>query len=196
MNKIRQNSIDWSASEDANAPIRSAIVLIGRCFIFAFCLLPFALMPPIAVSHRYHTSLTRIDYKSKDKNIEITIQLFIHDLENVLERFAKKRIDVGKTPEIDKIIEKYLEENFVLKNKRDEKLKIRWVGKELNVDTTMIYLEVSSDESIEGFKLQNTIFFESFPEQTNLITVRFENKKIDLLYKVGDKFKTITENKS
>ncbi len=167
----------------------------GQGFIFAFLLFTFYSMPPTAASHRYHTSLTRIDYKPEDKNVEITIQLFIHDLEKVLERFAKKRIDLGRTPEIDKIIEKYLEENFVLKNKKDEKLKIKWVGKELNVDTAMIYLEVASDESIEGFKLQNTIFFESFPEQTNLLTARFENKKVDLLYKVGDKFKIITENK-
>lgn len=137
-----------------------------------------------------------MDYKAKEKNIEITIQLFIHDLENVLERFAKKRVDVGKTPGIDKIIEKYLEENFVLKNKKDEKLKLRWVGKELNVDTAFVYLEASSDESIEGFKLQNTIFFESFAEQTNLLTARFENKKVDLLYKVGDKFKSIAGNKN
>ena len=181
MNKIRQEQIKF---------------WFGRGFIFAFLLFTFYLMPLAASSHRYHTSLTRMDYKAEDKNVEITIQLFIHDLENVLERVAKKRIDIGKTPGIDKIIEKYLEENFVLKNKKDEKLKIKWVGKELSVDTAMIYLEASSDESIEGFKLQNTIFFESFAEQTNLITVRFENKKIDLLYKVGDKFKAITENKS
>jgi len=168
--------------------------LIEGSLIFAFCL-PFAL-PPTTAAHRYHTSLTRMDYKAEDTNIEITIQLFIHDLENVLERFAKKWVDVGKTPEIDKIIEKYLEENFVLKNKRDEKLKLEWVGKELNVDTAFVYLEASSEESIEGFKLQNTIFFETFAKQTNLLTARFENKKVDLLYKVGDKFKTIAENKN
>lgn len=166
----------------------------GRCFIFAVCLFAFGLELP-AASHRYHTSLTRMDYKAETKNIEITIQLFIHDLENVLERFSKKRIDVGKTPEIDNIIEKYLDENFVLKNKKDEKLKIKWVGKELNVDTAFVYLETSSIESLDGFQLQNTIFFESFPEQTNLLTARYENKKVDLLYKAGDKFKTIGVNK-
>ena len=222
MNKVRRNSIDWSAtilacqrrasgvkiftrqpfraialmaSKDGCAPIRSAFLLIGPGFIFALCLLLFA-FPTQAISHRYHTSLTRMDYKAEDKNIEITIRLFIHDLENVLEGFAEKRIDVGKTPEIDKIIVKYLEENFVLKNKKDEKLNLKWVGKELNVDTAFVYLEASSDESIEGFKLQNTIFFESFAEQTNLLTARFENKKVDLLYKVGDKFKIISENKN
>src|SRR5215210_5332451 len=149
------------------------LCIISILLTFSVFHFPFSILP-----HRFHTSLTRIDYKAEDKNVEITVQLFIQDLENVLEHSAKKRIDIGKTPDIDKIIEKYLEENFVLKNKKDEKLKIRWVGKELNVDTAMIYLEVSSDESIEGFKLQNTIFFESFPEQTNLLTARFENKKI------------------
>lgn len=168
-------------------------IWIARGLIFAFCLLPFYLTPQVS-AHRYHTSLTRMDYKAEDKNIEITIRLFIHDLEKVLERFAKKRIDVGKTAGIDQIIEKYLSENFVLKNKKGEHLKLKWVGKELSVDTALVYLEASSEEGIEGFNLQNTIFFESFAEQTNLLIARFENKKVDLLYKIGDKFKVISEN--
>lgn len=168
---------------------------IAQGLIFAFCLFTFYLTPQ-ASAHRYHTSLTRMDYNAEDKNVEITIQLFIHDLEKALERFAKKRIDVGKSADIDKIIEKYLSENFVLKNKKGENLKLKWVGKELNVDTALVYLETASEESIEGYNLQNSIFFESFAEQTNLLIARFENKKVDLLYKVGDKFKVIAEDKA
>mgnify|MGYP003289217576 CR=1 FL=1 len=36
-----------------------------------------------------------------------------------------------------------------------------------------MYLEIPFAESFEGVKLQNTIFFESFPEQTNLVVARF-----------------------
>lgn len=176
MNKIKDKQIKF---------------FIRRGLIFAFCLFTFSLTPLPAAAHRYHTSLTRIDYKAEDQNIEITIQLFTHDLEKVLERFAKKRVDLDKASETDKLIEKYLEENFALQNSKGERLKIRWVGKELDVDTISIYLEAYSETSIAGFKLQNTIFFESFPEQTNLIIARFDNKKVDLLFKTGNKFKTI-----
>jgi len=141
--------------------------------------------------HRYHTSLTRMDYNAKEKVIETSIQLFTHDLVPLLEQRTKKKIDLEKTPNIDKLILEYLNENFIIKDDKGEGKKIKWVGKEIDVDTAWIYMEISSDKSPEGFSLQNTLFFESFPEQTNLVIARFDGKKADLLFKVGDRFKEI-----
>ena len=155
---------------------------------FTFCLLP------SVKAHRYHTSLTRMDYNEKEKLVEISIQLFTHDLVPVLEQKAKKRVDLEKTPEVDKLITGYLNENFVFKNKNGELQTLKWVGKELEVDAIWVYVEIPSQEDLAGANLQNTLFFESFPEQTNLVIARFGGKKADLLFKVGDKFKEIREN--
>jgi len=144
-----------------------------------------------ANAHRYHTSLTRMDYNAKEKLVEVSIQLFAHDLVPVLEKYAKKRIDLEKTPDVDKFIFDYLNQNFILKDKNGEAKKLVWVGKELNVDKAFVYIEIPAEESLEGFSLQNTVFFESFSEQTNLVTARSNKKKSDLLFKVGDKFKEI-----
>lgn len=141
--------------------------------------------------HTYHTSLTRIDYNEKEKLLEISIQLFTHDIIPVLEKYSKKEINLEKNPETDKIIFKYVSENFVLKDKNNQIKPLNWVGKEVQVDTVFVFLEIPLDETLEGFNLQNTIFFESFPEQTNLVIARFGEKKADLLFKVGDKFKEI-----
>jgi len=149
-----------------------------------------------AHAHRYHTSLTRIDYNQKEKLAEISIRLFTHDLVPVLEKKTKKRIDLEKTHDIDTLIFDYLNQHFILKSKNGEAKKLVWVGKELDVDTAVVYVEIPLEENLEGFNLQNTIFFESFPEQTNLVTVRFGEKKSDLLFKVGDKFKEIKLNPS
>jgi hypothetical protein len=165
-------------------------ILIGFLLLFGI-----AAFSAAGSSHRFHTSLTRIDYNAGNKNIEITIQLFTHDLEKVLERVSKKRIDLENSAETDRIIEKYLEENFVLQNQKGEKLKLRWVGKEFNIDMTIVYMEFPATESVAGYSLQNTIFFESFAEQTNLVTARYDNKKADLMYKRGDKTKIIGEVK-
>jgi len=146
--------------------------------------------------HVFHTSLTRIDYNAKQKILEISIQLFTHDLVPLLEKKSGRRIDLEKTPDIDKLIFSYLNENFVLKDDMGETKKIKWVGKELDVDTTRVYVEISTDKSPEGFNLQNTIFFESFPEQTNLVIARFDDKKADLLFKAGDKFQEIKQTVS
>lgn len=144
-----------------------------------------------ASAHRYHTSLTRMDYNQREKLVEVSIQLFTHDLEQVLEKLTKKRIDLEKTAKIDGLIFDYLKTNFVIKDKNGAAKNPVWVGKELKADAALIYLEIPLEAEPSNFSLQNSIFFESFPEQTNLVTARFDEKKSDLLFKVGDKFKEI-----
>lgn len=167
----------------------AGILLVPALFAFQFS--PFR----VVSAHRYHTSLTRMDYNEKEKIVEIAIQLFTHDLVPTLEQKAGgKRIDLEKTPDVDKLIFNYLNENFIFKNKKGDNQALRWVGKELEVDVAWIYVEIPVTESPAGMSLQNTVFFESFPEQTNLVIARFEGKKADLMFKVGDKFKEIREN--
>ena len=166
---------------------------LKRGFIFAFLLFTFYLMP-VKASHTFHTSLTRMDYNAKEKLAEISIQLFVHDLLPTLENRTKKRIDLEKTPDVDKFILKYLDENFILKDKNGSVKKLVWVGKEIKIDTVFVYMEIPLAEDFGGYSLQNTLFFESFPEQTNLVIARYSEKKADLLFKVGDKFKEIKIN--
>src|SRR5215211_4415094 len=103
-------------------------------FVFAFLLFTFYLLPPKAEAHTYHTSLARMDYNAKDKNIEISIQLFIHDTVPMLERRLKKRVDIEKTAGVDGEIFKYLSETFVFQNKKGEAQNLKWVGKEFEND--------------------------------------------------------------
>jgi hypothetical protein len=146
--------------------------------------------------HRYHMTLTRIDYNQEQKLFEISIQLFKHDLEPLLERKYKTRIDFEKTKNIDALILNYLNEEFVLADKTGAAKKLKWVGREMDIDTIWVYLETPAAESPEGYALQNTLFFESFPEQTNLVICRYDERKADLMFKVGDKIKKITSVKS
>jgi hypothetical protein len=168
---------------------RKFIFRLMMGFIFAFLLFTFYL--PAGQAHTYHTSLTRLDYNAKDKNIEISMQLFIHDVTPMLERRLKKRVDIAKTPEVDGELLGYLSETFVFQNKKGEAQKLKWVGKEFENDVIYIYVEIPFEDAPEGMKLQNTMFFESFPEQTNLVIAHFGEKKINLLYKAGDKFKEL-----
>lgn len=162
---------------------------LKRGFIFAFCLLPFAFAG--AEAHTYHTSLARMDYNEKDKNIEISIQLFVHDALPMLERRLKKRVDIEKTPEANAELFKYLSENFIFQNKAGEVQKLKWVGREFENDAIYVFVEIPYRESFEGTRLQNTIFFESFPQQTNLVVARFGDKKANLLFKAGDGLKDL-----
>ncbi len=167
---------------------------IAKNFFYAVCLLSFAVVP-IKSAHRFHTSLTRIEFNSEQKLFEISIQIFTHDLVPLLERRSGKRIELDKSPEVDKIILDYLNEHFVLSDKQGAAKKMKWIGRESDVDSMRIYLETASTENPENYQLKNTIFFESFPEQTNLVICRYDGEKADLMFKVGDKVKEIAANK-
>jgi hypothetical protein len=162
---------------------------IRICFLF----LPFffLLFTSATAAHRYHTSLTRMDYNSETKSVEITLQLFTHDIVESFEKKYQKKIDLDETKDIDTLIFEYLKDNFILKGKDDKSAGLKWVGKEAKIDLTWVYLEIPFTEQLEGAKLQNTIFFETYQEQTNYVICRFEQKKADLLFKVGDKTKAI-----
>jgi hypothetical protein len=116
----------------------------------------------------------------------------LHDLVPLLEKKSRAQIDLEKTRGVDEMMAKYLNEEFILTDKKGERKQLKWVGKELDVDSVWIYLETPSEESPENYQLQNTIFFESFQEQTNHVICRFGEQKTDLVFKAGDKVKEIT----
>lgn len=158
-------------------------------------LIAFCLLPSPAGAHRFHTSLTRMDYNAEQKLVEITIQVFSHDLESALERREGKRIRLDKTPKIDEIIVKYLADRFVFKNAKGEQKKLRWIGMEQKTDALWLYLETPMPEPLDGATLENRIFQEFLKDQINLVTTRYNNTKTDLVFKNGDTVQTLVKPK-
>ena len=112
-----------------------------------------------------------------------------------MERKYKTRIDFEKTKNVDEFIFDYLNVEFVLTDKDGKTKPLKWVGREIDAESIWIYLETDSTESPEGYNLRNTLFFESFPEQANLVVCRYEDKKANLMFKVGERVKKITSIK-
>lgn len=188
----------WKIEEGESALKRRRNKAVSKLFgiLFVLSVLTFIIHhSPFTIkssAHRYHTTLTRIDYNEKGKIFEISVKLFTHDLEPLLEkRGGGKRVDFEKSAETDKLIFDYLNENFVLTDKNGAAKKLKWIGKEFGVDAVEVYLEADATENPEGYKLKNTLFFESFPEQSNIVVCRYDGAKADLLFKVGDKIKEI-----
>lgn len=144
-------------------------------------------------AHNYHTSLTRIDFNKEAKSLEIEINVFNHDLEKVLEKKNKKRVDFDKSAEIDKMIFDYLQETFLIKDEKGNLFKTVWIGREIKTDMTTAFIEIDNVESAENLKILNKIFFESFSEQTNLVAFHNDEKKVDIKFFRGDDFKNLIE---
>jgi hypothetical protein len=149
-----------------------------------------------AAAHTFHTSLTRMDYNAAEKTAEITIQVFAHDLEKAIEKRAGKRVNLEKSPDSVKLMLGYLSDRFILKNKAGETQKFVWVGKEQSADSIWLYVETPMPEGLAGATLENSLFFELANDQVNLVTARFDGKKVDLAFKPNDKPKNLIASAS
>ena len=162
--------------------IKSSFVLLLMTALF--------LSAPPTFAHNYHTSLTRIDYNSSEKSLEIEINLFNHDLEIVLAAVNKKRFELEKSKAVEQMLFEYLQKNFIVS---DENIKtMNWVGMEIKADMTTAFIEIKEIDTLDNLKIKNKVFFESYKEQTNLVSLHDGEKKHDLVFKVGDDFKQLS----
>jgi DNA-binding sugar fermentation-stimulating protein len=133
-----------------------------------------------------------MEYNAKEQSVEIAIQLFAHDLENVLSRRSGKRVRLDKTPTAPQLTLAYLTEAVNLKSRDGRLTTFSWVGMEAQADAVWIYIEAKMPEGLEGAALRNRIFFDLLNDQVNLVHLKFDGKKADLAFKRGDDFKTVS----
>lgn len=161
--------------------------------IFSLCLAT-AATPP-AAGHTFHTSLMQVEFNEQEQLAEIAIQVYAHDLENILSRRSGAKVRLDKTPDVAKLTLAYLQEAVNLKN-RDGQLKTyTWVGMESRADTVWLYIETKMPEGLEGAQVRNRLFFDLLSDQVNLVHLKFNGKKADLVFKPGEDFKAVVEKK-
>ena len=147
-----------------------------------------------ASAHTFHTSLMQMEYNARSRCVEIAVQVFTHDLENVLtrRRGGRGRVRLDKTPDAAKLALAYLNEAFTLRNRQGEVKTFKWVGMEQSAEAVWLYVEAAMPEGLAGASVRNRIFFDLLDDQVNRVHVKFDGRKTDLVFKPGDDFKPIT----
>lgn len=128
--------------------------------------------------HPFHVSVTDIVHK-KDKNtLQITSRLFLDDLELALNDETGETLDVialSKAGELDKILKPYFLKNFHLKV-NDAKTNLNYLGSQLDQDALMIFVEVEGVKTVSKLFVRNTIIFEKFDDQSNIIHFNYNEE--------------------
>ena len=144
------------------------------------------IIPLLAFSaHKYYLSLTQIEYKSDSKAVQITINVFIDDLEIALNNYYHINLQLTSKEELQNsevYFKKYLKEKLHLKID-DVAKKFNYIVKEYDADLVYFYFEIENIKEINTIEIQNKILTAHFPNQENLIKS-----------KVGEKHKSILLN--
>jgi hypothetical protein len=141
-------------------------------------------------THKYYLSLTQIEYRSKLQSVQLTINVFIDDIEVALNKDYNIDLQLDTDKELkdnDVYFKKYLKEKLHLKIDNISK-DFNYIGKEYDGDLVYFYLEIEDVTKVNTIEVSNKILTTHFPQQQNLIKSKVgKNHKSILLNAKNDK---------
>ncbi len=157
-----------------------------------------------AHAHSLHQSTAEAEYNPKTKKLEVSLTLFINDLETALIRQSEREMRLDKTPaaEFDAQILAYLTKTFVVTDAAGKTAKIEWVGREMDAEsaksgdpTVTLFFEISLSAGLDGHSLQYSVFSDLFKDQINLLQLHSDTQKIELRFVRGEAAKNLIHPK-
>lgn len=144
-------------------------------------------------AHPIHLSVTRIEYNAQHESLEISVKLFTEDLERALEQqgyadFFRRKED--NYPALNHPLKTYINSNFGVYVEGEEK-KTEFIGKEVNRDVLWCYFEIHHVKLFEKIRVKNTIFFDLFGDQSNLVHVYINDKHQSMMLDKDNKEDTL-----
>jgi len=151
------------------------------------------LLPLLSFSvHKYYIALTEIEYKEETKSVQMIMNVFIDDIETVINREYNIDSQLSYKEEIknvDSFFKKYLTENFQITINNEFK-KHNFIGKEYEGDIVYFYLEIENVSEIKTMEINNTLLIKQFPHQQNIIKVK-NNDDSESLFLTQKKHKAL-----
>ena len=152
--------------------------------------LAFFLLLAVSGLHKYYVSVTNIDYVKDKQQVQITCRLFIDDFEKLLrERYNSDIVlNIGEDEtKIDKHIEDYVKSKLVISINNTTQT-LSFIGKEYEDNILYCYLEIDDVEAISTFEVSNSILFDMFSDQKNIVKTYIYKKHKSFLF-IPEKFK-------
>ena len=149
------------------------------------------LMAACLHAHSVHTSTAEAEYNMQTKKLEVSLTVFVSDLELALVRQSEREMKIEKTPpaEFDAQIQAYLAKTFVVTDAAGKVAKMEWVGREMDEESeksgdpaVVLFFEVEVPEGVKGAAVRNSVFLEVFKDQINLLQLRDGGQKTEIRF--------------
>lgn len=156
--------------------------------IIALCI--FYICAPFYVwakdAHDIHICLTELKFNETSSSFQVSIKIFIDDLELTLSKEGTSGLFLGTPKEsgdADEFIEGYLNKHFKI-DIDGEPLEMVFLGKEVSEDLQAIWCYVEfTAQPMHGKKctLSNDILFSQFEDQRNIMDIRMRKNHKDYI---------------
>ena len=132
------------------------------------------------INHDFHVSKLDVRYNPASKSYELTLHLFLDDLEAAMKASGMKVEPLKTNEEEEKSntrIRQYLTSNLRITS--DGKLlNLQYIGREEaeRFDAVFIYLETENTGIPGHLSIENRLFHEIFTDQKNIVSVTYDKK--------------------
>jgi len=155
------------------------IKIISLLVISSFCL-------TLSV-HEFHLSKSTVNYNEEEKAIQITMNMFIDDLELALSEYGADSLKVCTQHEKENA-EDYIY-SYILDRLEivvdGQKVTPEFIGKEQSEDLAAVwcYLEVTGIDQIGNIEINNTIMTDLYDDQKNMTSIQKNRNRVkDILF--------------
>ncbi len=135
----------------------------------------------IATAHQFHLSKCLIEYNEADKALQVSMHLFIDDLEEALRKQGADKLFLcadKEAPDAEVHLERYILQHFKI-SVNGKPQSFSFLGKEPSEDLIGVwcYLEAENIQSLKEVSVIYDILMEVFDDQKNVVSVRGPQKK-------------------
>ncbi len=149
--------------------------------------------------HDFHVSKAQVDIQTASREVQITLHIFLDDLEDALAQRGQTHLFLGtdkEKAEAEEQLLDYLKDRFELRS-GDLDLEFELIGKELSDGQAAIwcFLMVSNIPAIHRVFVRNEILMDLYDDQKNLIHLRLDGESKDFyMLQKGDATRSVSLN--
>ena len=160
--------------------------MIQRAIFRPIPLMFLLLLPFTLQAHKFYTSVTQLDFNPSEKCFQVTMNVFIDDLETVLTQENRQVVKwKSDQPELNNLLLKYLKKHFNVKLNQKSTSQFRLIGTKEQKDLLIIYFEIPVAKSLKNIEITDTFLMDMFPIQSNIVNLNYEDKKHTFLFQKG-----------
>src|SRR5580698_6859113 len=132
--------------------------------------------------HPFYVSVTEINHNPKDKTLEISCKIFTNDFETTLKKAYNTKVDLNEPKDkiaADRMISGYIEKHLQVKVDGNMEA-LQFIGSEKQAEATWSYFQVNNVPIVKKIDIVNTILYEAFESEINIIHVTVSGNRKSL----------------
>ena len=164
--------------------------------VYLIILTIWGLGSPAPSMHDFHLSKSEVYYNRINQSLEVSLHVFIDDLEVAMQKSGIDQTYIATSKEIenaDSLISQYLNDHFSIAVD-GRRIQFNFLGKEDSDDLLAIwcYLEGEEVTNPREIQIKNKLLVEVFDDQKNIVAFSSEKKQEFLLFDLKKQVATIT----